>query len=184
MSVCNGQLWRPEESTDFDETRLVGSYQDLVVCFWAPLLWTPTLPINGTLKLFEKNPKFFFFRKSKIGFRAFMRTVINLFVKKFQPHPSKTVWLVCNYITICFHPNIRVGIPSRRVRESNTNDEWTVARHVSIWNNERQKCHLKCSLIYIFQIRLSRATTHVAYRLVNAVVCLPTVRRSVDMNAE
>ena len=27
-----------------------------------------------------------------------MRTIINLFVKKFQPDPSKTLWLVCNYI--------------------------------------------------------------------------------------
>jgi len=27
-----------------------------------------------------------------------MRTIINLFVKNFQPDPSKTVWLVCNYV--------------------------------------------------------------------------------------
>ena len=64
MSVCNGQLWRPEESTDFDETWHVGSYQDLVLCFWAPLLWTPPLPSNGTLK-FLKNPKIFIFSKIK-----------------------------------------------------------------------------------------------------------------------
>ena len=51
LFVCNGQLWRPEESTDFDETWRVGSYQDLVVCFWAPLLWMPPLPSNGTLKI-------------------------------------------------------------------------------------------------------------------------------------
>ena len=60
MFVCNGQLWRPEESTDFDETWLVGSYQDLVECFWAPLLWTPPLPSNGTFKFFKNPPKIFF----------------------------------------------------------------------------------------------------------------------------
>ena len=62
--VCNGQLWRPEESTDFDETWQVGSYQDLVLCFWALLLWTPPLPSSGTLK-FLKNPKKIIFSKIK-----------------------------------------------------------------------------------------------------------------------
>ena len=64
LFVCNGQLWRPEESTDFDETWQVGSYPDLVVCFWAPLLWTPPLPSNGTLK-FLKNHKKIIFSKIK-----------------------------------------------------------------------------------------------------------------------
>ena len=68
--VCNGQLWRPEESTNFDETWQVGSYQDLVLCFWAPLLWTPPLPSNGTLK-FLKNPKKFIFSKIKNGHPGF-----------------------------------------------------------------------------------------------------------------
>ena len=103
LFVCNGQLWRPEESTNFDETWQVGSYQDLVLCFWAPLLWTAPLPSNGTLK-FWKNHKKLFFRKSRICFQAFMHTIINLFVKKFQPDLSKTVWLVCNYVTTTMSP--------------------------------------------------------------------------------
>ena len=49
---------------------------------------------NRTLKFLKKSEKYFyiyFFRKSKIGFQAFMRTIINLFVKKFQPDLSKTM---------------------------------------------------------------------------------------------
>ena len=64
LFVCNGQLWRPEEPTYFDETWQVGSYQDLILCFWAPLLWTPPLRSNGTLK-FLKNPKKNIFSKIK-----------------------------------------------------------------------------------------------------------------------
>ena len=44
-----------------------------------------------------------------------------------------------------------------------------------IWNNERQKCHLMCSLIYIFQIRLRLATTNVTYRLVHNFVCITII---------
>jgi len=60
-----------------------------------------TVAQQRDFEIFEKIRKIFlyiFFRKSKIGFHAFMRTIINLFVKNFQPDPSKTVWLVCNYI--------------------------------------------------------------------------------------
>jgi len=43
----------------------------------------------------------FFFRKSKIGFCAFMCTTINLFVKNFHPDPSKTMTSMQLY---CDHP--------------------------------------------------------------------------------
>ena len=58
----------------------------------------PPLPSNGALTFLKKSEKTFFFRKSKIGFHAFMRAIINLFGKNFQPDPSKSVWLVYNYI--------------------------------------------------------------------------------------
>ena len=38
-----------------------------------------------------------------------MHTIINLFVKKFQPDPSNTVWLVCNYVATTHVANQLVG---------------------------------------------------------------------------
>ena len=96
MFVCNGQLWRPEESTDFDETWLVGSYQDLVVCFWAPLLWTPPLPSNGALK-FLKNPKKLILSKIKNRLPGFFAHYNQPLSKIFSPIRQK-LWLVCNYV--------------------------------------------------------------------------------------
>ena len=53
-----------------------------------------TVASQQAFEIFEKIRKIFlhiFLSKIKIGFRAFMHTIINLFVKKFQPDPSKTV---------------------------------------------------------------------------------------------
>ena len=64
MSVCNGQLCRPEKSTDFDETWPYGPLGDLVV---RVAYWSRSAPQGGRGGNFKtlKNHKKFIFSKIK-----------------------------------------------------------------------------------------------------------------------